>query len=128
MYLTLLFVLMMLTGCQFTQTAFSKTTSNAGAAFSAAATTFEYAHQGKLTIAYARASFVSFKSQLSGLDQQLPSQQGAPDTHSVQHLLQLYQVAMQVVKQPCWSASCNWHTQLAALQQASQAFTKAGNA
>src|SRR2546423_13015448 len=73
----LLLVLLTVTGCQLTQSAFSRTVGNAGAVFSAASTTLSYAHEGKITSAYAQASFVNYQSELDGLDQQLPSQQGA---------------------------------------------------
>ena len=83
-------------------------------------------HQGKVTAAYARAAFANYQSELSGLDQQLPSQTGAPDAASVQHLLRLYKPAMQAINQPCLDASCDWRSQLASLMQASEAFLKAG--
>lgn len=124
--LSLFFLLFIQTGCRLAQSAFTKTTSNAGAAFAAASTTLTYAHTGKLTVAYTKASFESYQSELSGLDQQLPSQQGSPDTRTVQHLLALYKPAMQAVNQPCLEPTCNWHDQVTALNQASNAFLKAG--
>ncbi|GAC1401070.1 MAG: hypothetical protein NVS4B12_15600 [Ktedonobacteraceae bacterium] len=123
--LSLLFLLFVLTGCQFAQSAFTRTASNAGSAFAAAATTLTYAHTGKLTMAYTKASFESYQSELNGIDQQLPSQQGTPDTRTVQHLLALYKTAMQAINQPCLEATCNWHAQVTALDQASSAFLKA---
>ncbi len=124
--LSLCILLFALTGCQFSQSAFTKTASNAGSAFAAASTTLTYAHTGKLTMAYTKASFESYQSELSGIDQQLPSQHGTPDTRTVQHLLALYKTAMQAVNQPCLETTCNWHAQVAALNQASSAFLKAG--
>jgi len=100
----LLLVLLMTTGCQLTQSAFSRTVGNAGAAFSAASTTLTYAHDGKITSAYAQSSFENYQSELNGLDQQLLSQQGAPDKRTVQHLLDLYRPAMQAINQPCLMA------------------------
>ncbi len=73
-----------------------------------------------------KASFESYQSELSGIDQQLASQQGSPDTHTVQHLLNLYKTAMQAINQPCLEATCDWHAQVSALNQASNAFLKAG--
>src|SRR5436305_12933833 len=90
----LLTLLLLVTGCEFTQAAFPRMASNAGSAFAAAATTLAYAHEGKVTYAYAAASFVNYQSELDGLDQTLPSQSGAPDKHAVQHLLNLYKVAI----------------------------------
>lgn len=124
--LSLLFLLLVLAGCQLAQSAFTRTASSAGAAFAAASTTLTYAHTGKLTIAYTKASFESYQSELSGIDQQLASQSGSPDKHTIQHLLDLYKTAMQAIHQPCLEASCNWHAQVAALNQASSAFLKAG--
>ena len=119
-------LLFMLTSCQFTQSPFAKTTGDAGAAFAAASTTLSYAHEGKITYAYAAASFVNYRSELDGLDQQLPSQQGAPDARIVQHLVALYKPAIQAVDSPCLAASCNWRAQVAVMNRASQAFLQAG--
>ena len=119
-------VLMLATGCQFTQTSFSRLAGDAGGTFAAAATTIEYTHEGKLTPAYAASSFVNFQSQLNGLDTTLPSQQGAPDKHTLHHLLDLYQQAMPAVNHPCLDTACNWQAQVAVLNRASEAFVKAG--
>jgi hypothetical protein len=120
-------LVLLLTGCQITRSSFNRTVANAGAAFSAASTTITYAHTGQITSSYARSSFINYQSELSGLDQQLPSQQGAPDTHTVQQLLDLYKPAMQAVNQPCITASCDWHAQVASLDRASKEFLKVGN-
>ena len=119
-------LLLTLTSCQFTQSPFAKTTGDAGAAFATASTTLSYAHEGKITYAYAASSFVNYSSELDGLDQQLPSQQGAPDVHIVGHLVALYKPAIQAVDSPCLAESCDWRTQVAAMNRASQAFLQAG--
>ena len=119
-------LLLIFTSCQFTQSPFAKTTGDAGAAFAAASTTLSYAHQGKITYAYAASSFVNYQSELAGLDQQLPSQQGAPNMRTVQHLIDLYKPAIQAVNFPCLSESCNWRTQITVLNRASEAFLQAG--
>ncbi len=128
---SLLFILLMLAvvlaGCQFTQSPFVLTVSTAGSEFAAASTTLTYLHTGKITMQYARSSFVNYQSQLDGLDQQLPSQQGAPGKATVDHLLALYKAAIPAVDNPCLDASCNWQAQVAALNRASQAFLKAGD-
>ena len=85
----LLILLLIVTGCQFQQAAFPRMASNAGSAFAAAATTLAYAHEGKVTYAYAAASFVNYQSELDGLDQTLPFQNGTPDKRTIQHLLDL---------------------------------------
>lgn len=115
-------LLLIVTGCQFTQAAFPRMASNAGSAFAAAATTLAYAHEGKVTYAYAAASFVNYQSELDGLDQTLPFQSGAPDKRTVQHLLDLYKVAIKAVDSPCLSNSCDWRIQVDALNRTSKAF------
>ncbi len=122
-----LVLMALLAGCQFTQSPFALTVSNAGSEFAAASTTLTYAHSGKITTQYAQASFVNYRSQLDGLDQQLPSQQGAPGKSTVDHLLALYKVAIPAVDKPCLDASCNWQAEVAALNRTSQAFLEAGN-
>ncbi len=119
-------MLMLLTGCQLAQSSFSRTTSNAGAAFSSAALTLRYVHSGKITSAYARSAFMNYQSELQGLDQKLTSQNNAPDPRTVEQLLNLYKPAIHVINQPCLDASCNWRSQLNLLMQAEQAFLKAG--
>ena len=118
----LLILLLLVTGCQFTQAAFPRMASNAGSAFAAAATTLAYAHEGKVTYAYAAASFVNYQSELDGLDQTLPFQNGTPDKRTIQHLLNLYKVAIKAVDSPCLSNSCDWRIQVDALNRTSQAF------
>jgi hypothetical protein len=86
-----LFVLLVLaSGCQMTQSGFARTANNAGSAFAAASITLSYVHEGKITNAYAQSSFMNYQSELSGLDQQLPLQQGTSDKQQIEHLLELY--------------------------------------
>ena len=121
----LLLVLLVLSGCQFAQSGFAKTAGNAGGAFAAASTTLSYAHEGKLTFAYARSSFVNYQDELGGLDQELATQPGAPDQRTMQQLLTLYRSAMQVIDQPCLDTGCDWRAQVLLLNKASGAFLKA---
>lgn len=113
------------TSCQLAQSSFARIAGNAGAEFSAAANTLNYVHQGKLTPLYASSSFAVYQSKLSGIDQQLASQQGVPDAHTLHTLLTAYKPAMQAVNMPCLSNTCNWRGQVDALQHASDAFLKA---
>ena len=127
-YILLTFLITLIfstTGCQLAQSTFARIAGNAGAEFSAAATTLSYVHQGKLTAIYASSNFASYRSQLDGVDQQLPSLQGIPDSRTLQHLLNVYKPAIQAVDLPCLSNSCNWYIQENALQLASKAFLKA---
>jgi hypothetical protein len=122
----LLVLLVTVTGCQLTQSPFTRMAGDAGAAFAAASITLTYAHQGKFTTAYASSAFVNYRSELDGLDQLLPSQQGAPDKTQIEHLLELYKQAIKVVDNPCLETSCDWRRQVEALNRASEAFVKAG--
>ena len=119
-------VLLLPTACTMTQSAFARTAGNVGSAFAAAATTLAYAHRQQLTMAYAVASFVTFKSELQGVDAGLTSMQGAPDRRVVRRLVALYRRAEPAVEHPCLARACNWQAQVATLQRASDAFVKAG--
>jgi hypothetical protein len=125
-----LFLLLALTmsGCNFTQPPFEQMTDNISGAFSAASTTLTYQHQGRLTRLYTTSSFENYANELNGLDQQLPSQQGAPDRARVQRLISFYQKATQAVENPCLESSCHWQEQVLALNQASKAFQEASGA
>jgi hypothetical protein len=122
----LLALLLMTTGCQFKQSAFALMASNTGSTFAAAALTLRYLHQDHITTAYARSSFLNYQSRLQNVEQQLPTQENAPDTSIMQGLLKLYRRAMQAINHPCLDSSCHWHAQMIALDRASQAFLKAG--
>jgi len=117
-------------GCALAQSGFARAAGNAGAAFAAAAVTLRFAHEGKLTAAYARASFVNYRAELDGLDTRLPTQDGAPDARTLRLLLDLSGPALRAVDAPCVDAgvdaSCDWQAQVAAMQRASAALLKAG--
>lgn len=125
-------------GCALAQSDFARTAGNAGAAFAAAAVTLRFAHEGKLTVVYARASFVNYRAELDGLDAQLPAQDGAPDARTLRRLLNLADPALRAVDAPCLDVSadasadasadggCDWRGQVAALERASVALLKAG--
>lgn len=118
-------ILCLLTDCAYTQSAFMRTANNTGAAFSAASYTLAQLHHGRLTAAYAQSSFVNFRSELQGTDQQLPTLSGAPDRQTIQRLLELYQPAMAAVNAPCLDAACDWRSQINQLDRASSAFLEA---
>lgn len=114
-------------GCQIKRPSFSITAGNIGSAFAASEATLLYAHEGKITYAYATSSFVNFQSELSGANQTLAAAQGTPGASTMRQLLFLYREAMRVVNTPCLNDMCNWRVQLSALDRASKAFLKAGN-
>jgi hypothetical protein len=119
-------LLLLVSGCQIMQSGFASSANNAGSAFAAASITLSYVHEGKITPAYAASSFMNYQSELNGLDQQLPSRSGAPDTQQIKPLLDLYRAAMQVVNSPCLNSSCHWQAQVALLNRSSTAFLEAG--
>ena len=119
-------LLPLLCGCQFAPSPFDQSARNAGANFAAAATTLAYAHQNRIPMAYAEASFVAFQSELAGMASSLPREQGAPEARTVRRLLALYRRAEAAVMHPCFDRSCPWRTQVRAMEQASVAFLKAG--
>lgn len=79
----LLLLIFLMTACTFTQSSFARTANSAGSSFAAAEATLSYAHNGKITNAYAAASFVNFQSELSGIDQTLTAQGGFLDAGTV---------------------------------------------
>lgn len=115
-----------ISACSLTQSPFVRMVDGAGGTFSAAATTLTYFHQGKLPRTYTISNFAGYESQLDGLDQQLPAQQGADNRATVKRLLALYRPAMQVVQQPCLESSCDWRGQVTTLERASRAFVEVG--
>lgn len=119
---------LVLSGCSATQSDFTRQTASAAGEFGAAALTLSGAHGGRLTFAYARGSFVSYRTQLEGLDAQLPSLQGGPDRATTRQLLDLYEPAMRAVEQPCLENGCDWRAQVGALNRASAAFLRASEA
>ena len=124
--LVLLMFCSLLSSCTFSHGTFTRTANNAGSAFAAAEATLTYAHEGKITYAYAASSFINYQSELNGTDQALTAQ-GASDKQTLHKLLALYSPAIQVVDAPCLSTGCNWHKQVEILNQASQAFLGVGS-
>lgn len=122
----LLILPLALAGCALTQSPFARNAGDTGSSFAAAATTLAYAHEGKLTTAYARASFVNYQSELAGVGQQFSSLAGSPGGKTVRRLVRAYHTAEQAVQHPCLGSGCNWRGQVAALNRASKAFVKAG--
>ena len=76
-----------LVGCSgLTQTPFQRSADAAAGTLAAAAETLNENREGRLTEAYARASFVSFAEALRGVGEQLPRQEGAPVAGTAQQL------------------------------------------
>jgi hypothetical protein len=111
--------------CAFTRTPFSRTAGDTGSTLSAAAETMRLAHEGVLTREYAQGSFVNFADQLAGVAEELPSLDGAPDAARVDRLIGLLSPATTIVSAPCLEGPCDWRGQLAALEEARDAFVEA---
>jgi hypothetical protein len=109
-----------LPGCAATPSAFAQRADEAGETLAAAAATLDYARHGKLTAAYARASYVGYREQLRGLPGELSTLDGAPDQALVAQLVALFNAAQPALRDPCLSDDCDGRAQLVALQQASQ--------
>lgn len=115
---------LLLAGCAGGQSGFQQAASNAGAELEAAATTVEYAHMGRLPVAYARASFDGYRSSLRGTEEQLRTADGAPRGARLDRLLDLYRRGWQAVQQPCLDGACDWPEQVRALRAAGDALDR----
>ena len=118
-------LLLTATGCQIKKSAFANQAGEVRAEFAAAATTLQYLHDGKVTTAFAKATFINYATAVQGADQKLASASGAPDGATMTHLLQLYATANDAIASPCLDSTCNWRQQVDALHQASDAFQQA---
>jgi hypothetical protein len=103
---------------------FQEVASSAGSELAAAATTVDYVHTGRLPVAFARASFVNYRSSLQDTEQQLRTAGGAPRGARLDRLLDLYRPAWQAVQQPCLEGGCDWRAQVRALREAGDALDR----
>jgi len=108
-----------------TKSAFATRADEAGGEFAAAAFTLQAAHEGKLTSAYANATFVNYASFVRNLDQDLTKASGAPDAATLSQLVVLSRQAQEAVTQPCLADSCNWQQQVVVLRETSKALRSA---
>lgn len=120
--------MLLLVSCQFSTSPFARATQNAGAIFAAARATLNSVHTGKMTRAYATASFAGYLDALQGTRQRLLSTQNGPERSERAHLLALYQAALPIIISPCLHAACNWQGQMATLKEAEEAFLEASSA
>jgi hypothetical protein len=120
--------LIALTGCSpsgFAQTPFQREASDVASAFSAAATTLEQLHTGKLDERYAKASMVVYRQLATGADTSLPAAGGAPDMATFQPVLGLVNEAEDVMQSPCLADACDWQRQVDTLNAARDALLEA---
>jgi hypothetical protein len=124
----LLVLLIAASGCSLTQTEFAQRTDEAAAVMAGAATVLAFAHEQRITGAYARATLASYAPQLEGLDRELAGLKGAPDPAAVRQLVELSRPAREAVDQPCLDEACDWRGQVEALRRAVEAFKQASGA
>ncbi len=93
---------LVLVGCGgMTRTPFQRAATEAAGTLAAAAQTLTAVQEGRLTEAYARASFVSFAEAVRGVGEQLPSEDGAPGTGTTEHLRRELQEVERLLQAPC---------------------------
>lgn len=122
-------LLLSLTACSpdaFTQTPFVREAEDAASLLSAASTTIEYAHSGKLNDRFARSSLLIYRESLEGMAASLPGQRGAPDEVTLAPAIERLRDAEGVLVDPCLDDTCEWQTQVATLDDASRALLELG--
>jgi hypothetical protein len=98
----------------------------AAGTLSAAATTLEFAHQGKVTTNFAESSFGEYKEQLKDVPDELAKADGAPDSGKLRQLSGLLERAQPAIDRPCLADDgCDWQAQDRALKEARQALEDA---
>ena len=115
-----------LVGCSsVSQTPFQRAAGAAAGTLAAAAETLTEYREGRLTEAYARASFVSFAEALRGVGEQLPSEEGAPATGTSQQVGQELRNTEPLLEAPCLASSgCDASAQIRELSAVSDHLLK----
>ncbi len=125
---TLVAGMWLVSACGASQSPFARASSDAASTLSASVTTLRLEHEGRLTRAYAAASFLNYRDALQGLDSELRSSEGAPGRDVVEQLVVLYRMADGALSEPCLDEGCDWRSQAEVLDRAKEAFQKAGEA
>jgi hypothetical protein len=123
--LVLLVVAVALVACAGGGPGFQQVASSTGSELFAAATTVEYAHTGRLPVAFARSAFDGYRSSLQDAERQLRTAAGAPGGGRLEALLAVYRPAWRAVQQPCLQGGCDWRGQVRALREAGDALDRA---
>jgi hypothetical protein len=111
-----------------TRTPFQRTASEAAGTLAAAAETLTAVQEGRLTEAYARASFVSFAEAVQGVGEQLPSEDGAPGTGTTEHLGRELQEVERLLQAPCLEGpGCDASAQIRHLKAVSEDLLQASS-
>lgn len=117
-------LLISLTACSpdaFTQPPFAREVEDAASLLSAASTTIEYVHSGKLDDRFARSSLLIYRESLEGMAASLPGQRGAPDEATLAPVIEQLRDAEGALADPCLDDTCDWRRQLVTLDGASRA-------
>jgi hypothetical protein len=113
------------TSCALAPSDFAKKTGDTASTFAAAETTIRLRHESRLTLAYARGSFVNYRDALEGVDEELAMLPGAPGPAEVQRLVALFRAAESALEDPCLENACDPEPQERVLREAAEAFAKA---
>ena len=120
---------LVLVGCSgLTRTPFQRAATEAAGTLAAAAETLTAVQEGRLTEAYARASFVSFAEAVRGVGEQLQSEDGAPWTGTTEHLGRELQEVERLLQAPCLEGrGCDASAQIRQLKAVSQDLVQASS-
>lgn len=117
--------LLLLSGCDapaFTNTPFQREAGDAASSYSAAATTLEFLHDGKLDRRYARASLLVYHEAMQGKTAAVARADGAPAR--LGPVINRMQRADAVLADPCLDDDCDWQAQVDTLRDAQHALTE----
>jgi hypothetical protein len=109
----------------YAETPFARQASDAASALSAAATTIDDLHHGKLDERYAKPSVGVYRNLVRKIAPTLPDQRGAPDEAKLRPVLDALDAAEQVLDDPCLGDDCDWQAQVDALRAAEDALLEA---
>jgi hypothetical protein len=123
--MTITFCVVLSACTAMTQTPFQRMAGDAGGVLAASAETLTALNEGRLTDAYARASFVLYREALSGLATELPQQDGAPSESVTRELASRLADAERLVAAPCLTGSCDRMAQATTLREVSDTLLRA---
>jgi hypothetical protein len=122
--LLLILLSLLLTACipeSFAATPFDREVTNTASTLSAAATTIQFLHDGKLDRRYATSSMSIYQETLRGVAKQLPGLRGAPDDETLKPAIDSLARSQAIIEDPCLDTdnTCDWSAQVSQLEQAS---------
>jgi hypothetical protein len=115
---------LVLTACvpeSFAATPFDREAGDTASTLSAAATTIQFLHDGKLDRRYAVSSMSIYQETLRDVTKKLPGLRGAPDGETLQPAIDALTRSQAIIEEPCLDndATCDWAAQVSQLEQAS---------